>query len=137
MELKQKSKDIKISILKMLNNAGNGHTGGSLSTADIFTALYFQIMNIDPKNPNDPSRDRLILSNGHVAPVMYASLAHSGYFPVDELRIMIVDGIKCHINVVNPKDFMDRTFIEIESKELTKALEHYFDTVWEKAKVIR
>ncbi|MBT3720037.1 transketolase [archaeon] len=88
MELKQKSKDIKISILKMLNNAGNGHTGGSLSTADIFTALYFQIMNIDPKNPNDPSRDRLILSNGHVAPVMYASLAHSGYFPVDELMTL-------------------------------------------------
>lgn len=88
MELKQKAKEIRLDILKMLHNAGNGHTGGSLDMADVFTALYFKIMNHDPNKPEDKKRDRLILSNGHIAPVMYACLAHSGYFPVKELMTL-------------------------------------------------
>lgn len=88
MELKQKAKEIRLDILKMLHNAGNGHTGGSLDMADVFTALYFKTMNHDSKKPQDKNRDRLILSNGHIAPVMYASLAHSGYFPVKELTTL-------------------------------------------------
>lgn len=59
------------------------------------------------------------------------------YYPVEEIRIEITDGIKANLHVVNPKDLMDRTFIEIESLELTKALEHYFDTIWKKAKIIK
>ncbi len=88
MELKQKAKDIRISIIKMLNNSGSGHPGGSLSMADVFTALYFKVMDHDPKDPYDEERDRLILSNGHIAPVMYAALAHRGYFPVEELMTL-------------------------------------------------
>jgi len=59
------------------------------------------------------------------------------YYPVDELRIEITDGKNCSLHVVNPKDSMDRTFIQVESRELTKALEHYFDVIWKKAKPIR
>ena len=84
-ELKLKAKEMRKSIVKMLNKAGSGHTGGSLGMTDIFTALYFKILKHDPNNANDADRDRFILSNGHVAPVWYAALAYSGYFPVEEL----------------------------------------------------
>lgn len=84
-ELSNIAKEIRKSVLESISAAGSGHTGGSLGMADIFTALYFSIMNHDPKNPNWESRDRLILSIGHIAPILYASLAHSGYFTVDEL----------------------------------------------------
>lgn len=84
-DLKLVAKDIRKSIIKMLNKAGSGHTGGSLDMADVFTALYFKVMNHDPNNPDKKDRDRLILSNGHIAPVWYAALAYSGYFPVEEL----------------------------------------------------
>ncbi|MFH0999470.1 MAG: 1-deoxy-D-xylulose-5-phosphate synthase N-terminal domain-containing protein, partial [Bacteroidota bacterium] len=79
---------IRQSIIEMLVKAGSGHTAGSLGMADIFTALYFHILNHDPKNPDWPERDRLILSNGHICPVRYAAMAHSGYFPVDELKTL-------------------------------------------------
>jgi transketolase len=85
MDLKQRAKEIRISIIKMLTKAGSGHTGGSLGMADVYAALYFKVMKHDPKNPYYKNRDRLILSNGHIAPVMYAALAYSGYFPVEEL----------------------------------------------------
>lgn len=76
---------IRWDIVKMLLEAGSGHSAGSLGMADIFTALYFQVLKHDPKRPNWPERDRLVLSNGHICPALYAVLAHAGYFPVDEL----------------------------------------------------
>jgi len=80
-ELEKKAKDIRISIIEMLVEAGSGHTAGSLRMTDIFTTLYFHSMKHDPKKPDWEERDRLVLSNGHICPVMYASMAHSGYFP--------------------------------------------------------
>ncbi|MFA6969032.1 MAG: transketolase [Candidatus Paceibacterota bacterium] len=75
---------IRETIIKMLVAAGSGHTAGPLDMADIFTAFYFHILNHDPKNPAWEERDRLVLSNGHIAPVLYATLAHAGYFPLEE-----------------------------------------------------
>lgn len=72
----------------MLIAAGSGHPGGSLGMTDIFTALYFEIMNHDPKNPDWEERDRLILSNGHICPARYAAMAQSGYFPVEKLKTL-------------------------------------------------
>jgi len=83
--LQNTAKQIRIDIIKSLNKAQSGHTGGSLGMADVFTAIYFKVMKNDPKNPWDPDRDRMILSNGHIAPVWYATLANRGYFPRDEL----------------------------------------------------
>lgn len=83
--LNLKAKDIRISVIQSLAEAGSGHTGGSLGLADVFTALYFSVLNHYPKNPEWEERDRLILSIGHVAPVLYATLAHAGYFPKEEL----------------------------------------------------
>jgi transketolase len=84
-ELKQKANQIRIETIKMITTAKSGHPGGPLGLADIFSALYFQILNHDPSNPNKEDRDRLILSNGHVCAVRYAAMALSGYFPVSEL----------------------------------------------------
>ena len=78
--LKEMAKILRIEIVKMLTLAGSGHTGGSLSSADIVTALYFYKMKHDPKNPNWHARDRFVLSKGHAAPVLYAALAILGYF---------------------------------------------------------
>lgn len=83
--LEEQAKAVRVSIIEMLAAAGSGHTAGPLGMADIFTALYFHILNHDPKNPNWENRDRLLLSNGHIVPVRYAAMAHAGYFPVDEL----------------------------------------------------
>jgi len=88
MELKDIAKDVRRDIIKSLNQAGSGHTGGSLGMADVFTALYFKVMNHNPKDPWNEDRDRLILSNGHIAPVLYSVLARSGYFPVEELMTL-------------------------------------------------
>jgi len=78
--LKDKARQLRIEIVKMLTEAGSGHTGGSLSAADIVTALYFYKMKHDPRNPRWKERDRFVLSKGHAAPVLYAVLALSGYF---------------------------------------------------------
>jgi len=83
--LKGIAKDIRKSVITSLAEAGSGHLGGSLGLADIFTCLYFNLLNHDPTDPAWVGRDRLILSIGHVAPVLYASLAHAGYFPKEEL----------------------------------------------------
>jgi hypothetical protein len=80
--------DIRMSIIDMLEDAGSGHTAGPLGMADIFTALYFHIAKHDPKNPDWVDRDRIILSNGHIVPVRYATMAHAGYFPLDELKTL-------------------------------------------------
>lgn len=84
-DLRRISKEIRENVLISLAEAGSGHTGGSLGLADIFTTLYFNILNHDPDNPDWEDRDRLILSIGHVAPVHYATLAIAGYFPKEEL----------------------------------------------------
>ncbi|GAQ95746.1 transketolase [Thermodesulfovibrio aggregans] len=78
--LEDKARQLRIEIVKMLAKAGSGHTGGSLSAADIVAALYFYKMKHDPKNPQWKDRDRFVLSKGHAAPVLYAALALSGYF---------------------------------------------------------
>lgn len=80
--------NVRMSIIDMLEDAGSGHTAGPLGMADIFTAMYFHILNHDPKNPDWDGRDRLILSNGHIVPVRYATMAHAGYFPVEELSTL-------------------------------------------------
>ncbi|HVM76689.1 MAG TPA: transketolase [Candidatus Paceibacterota bacterium] len=79
---------LRVDIIKMVSGAGSGHIAGPLDTAEIFSALYFYILKHDPKKPNWPDRDRLVLSNGHICPVQYAALAHAGYFPVDELKTL-------------------------------------------------
>ena len=84
--LELRAEDIRESIIKMLVEAGSGHTAGPLGMADIFTCLYFRLLNHNPRHPNWVQRDRVILSNGHIAPVLYATLAHAGYFPVPELK---------------------------------------------------
>ncbi len=83
--LELKANEIRQSIIEMLVSAGSGHTAGPLGMADIFTLLYFAVLKHDPKNVNWEDRDRLILSNGHICPVLYATMAHAGYFPVEEL----------------------------------------------------
>jgi len=87
-ELNKKALIIRRHIIEMITEAGSGHPGGSLSSADILTALYFHVMNIDPKNPKWPDRDRFVLSKGHAAPVLYATLAERGYFPKEELMTL-------------------------------------------------
>lgn len=84
-ELKRKANQIRRHVLEMVYTAKSGHIGGSLSSADIMTYLYFQEMNIDPVQPNWVERDRFVLSKGHVTPVYYATLAERGFFPLEDL----------------------------------------------------
>lgn len=84
-ELETLANTIRQDIIRMLVEAGSGHSAGPLGMADIFTALYFVVLRHDPRNPDWPERDRLILSNGHIVPVRYAAMARAGYFPVEEL----------------------------------------------------
>ena len=86
--LEEMANHIRQDIIEMLVEAKSGHSAGSLGMADIFTALYFHILNHDPKNPAWPDRDRVVLSNGHICPVFYATLANAGYFPVEELMTL-------------------------------------------------
>ena len=85
LELKKIANEVRKGIVTAVHSAKAGHPGGSLSAADIFTYLYFEEMNIDPKNPTDPDRDRFVLSKGHTAPGYYSAMAQRGYFPVEEL----------------------------------------------------
>ena len=87
-ELASKANDIRVSIIEMLLEAGSGHTAGPLDMADVFSVLYFHTLRHDPKNPDWPERDRLVLSNGHICPVLYATMAHAGYFPLAELMTL-------------------------------------------------
>ena len=88
LELARIANNIRISIIEGVYNAKCGHPGGSLSIADIMTYLYFDEMNINPSNPKDPSRDRFVLSKGHTAPALYATLAERGYFPKEDLKTL-------------------------------------------------
>ena len=84
-QLRLIANDIRRDIIKMLLAAGSGHSAGSLGMADVFTALYFEIANITPETRKAPDRDRIVLSNAHICPGLYATLAHRGYFPKKEL----------------------------------------------------
>ncbi len=86
--LKKKATLIRIGVIEGTFNAKSGHPGGSLSIADMLSYLYFNEMNVDPKNPKWENRDRLVLSKGHCAPALYAALAHKGFFSVDELKTL-------------------------------------------------
>lgn len=79
-QLEKKAVEIREDLIKMLVEAGSGHSAGTLGMADIFVAMYFHILNHDPKNPDWKDRDRLVLSNGHIAPICYVTMAHAGYF---------------------------------------------------------
>ena len=85
LELQKRANDVRKGIVTAVHGAKAGHPGGSLSAADIFTFLYFEEMNIDPKNPDMEERDRFVLSKGHTAPGLYSALAYRGYFPVEDL----------------------------------------------------
>ena len=87
-ELKEMAKKLRRHVITMIATAGSGHPGGSLSAADIITALYFRVLRHDPENPQWSERDRFILSKGHAAPILYAALAEAGYFPVAELATL-------------------------------------------------
>lgn len=87
-ELDLKANTIRQEIIKMLVEAGSGHSAGPLGMADVFTALFFEVANLQPQNPNWPDRDRVVLSNGHIAPVLYATMAEAGFFPKSELATL-------------------------------------------------
>ena len=87
-QLEKKANEIRQDIIKMLVKAGSGHSAGPLGMADVFCALYFAVMNHDPKNPGWEGRDRLILFHGHICPVRYAAMARVGYFPLEELKTL-------------------------------------------------
>jgi transketolase len=88
IELEEKANEIRISIIESLLEAKSGHTAGPLGMADTFTVLFFHTMRHDPKKPDWPERDRFVLSNGHICPVLYATMAHAGYFPLEELKTL-------------------------------------------------
>lgn len=88
LRLEKQANSIRQSVIEMLIAAGSGHTAGPLGMADIFALLYFNVLKHDPRNPDWEDRDRLILSNGHICPVLYATMAHAGYFEVEELMTL-------------------------------------------------
>jgi transketolase len=87
-QLEEKALQVRQTIIEMLIEAGSGHTAGPLGMTDVFTALYFGLMRHDPKKPDWQDRDRLVLSNGHICPVLYATMAHAGYIPVEETKTL-------------------------------------------------
>ncbi len=87
-EIKHKANLIRQDIIEMLLQAGSGHSAGPLGMAEVFACLYFEVLQHNPKSPTDENRDRVVLSCGHICPVLYASLAESGYFPKEELKTL-------------------------------------------------
>src|SRR5689334_21471942 len=92
--LQQIANNLRKTVIELLLEAKSGHSAGSLGTADSFAALYFNILNIDPKNPDDEDRDRFILSNGHIVPIWYATLSARGYFDKKELWTFVKTGTR-------------------------------------------
>jgi len=88
LALKKTANEIRKGIVTAVHSAKSGHPGGSLSAADILTYLYFEEMNVDPKDPKKADRDRFVLSKGHIAPALYATLAQKGYFPKEDLKTL-------------------------------------------------
>jgi len=95
-KLKLKANEIRIDLIRMLVSAGSGHSAGPLDMADVFAALFFNIMDHDPKKPKWDKRDRFVLSNGHICPVLYATMAHAGYFQTKELLTLRKLGTRLH-----------------------------------------
>jgi len=87
-DLELKANQLREDVINMLVEAGSGHSAGPLGMADVFAALYFNILRFDPKKPDWPERDRLVLSNGHIVPIRYAAMARAGFFPVKELKTL-------------------------------------------------
>ncbi|MFH1563053.1 MAG: transketolase [Nitrospirota bacterium] len=117
-ELEAKAKEVRRWIIKMLAEAGSGHPGGSLSSADIITALYFKIMNHKPDDPKWEDRDRFVLSKGHCCPALYTALALSGYFPTSELmRLRKIDS-----SLQGHTDMLSTPGVEISSGSLGQGL---------------
>ena len=87
-ELKETARKIRVDVIRAIHEAGSGHPGGSLSATDILTALYFDTMNIDPKNPKMEGRDKFVLSKGHAVPALYATLAERGFYDVEEMMTL-------------------------------------------------
>ena len=92
LQLKMTATRVRMGIVEATHSAKSGHPGGSLSAADVLTYLYFNVMNVDTENPQDPLRDRFVLSKGHAAPALYAVLAERGFFPVRDLTTLRHDG---------------------------------------------
>ena len=88
LQLKLTATRVRMGVIEGTHGAGCGHPGGSLSSADVMTYLYFREMRIDPEQPKDPGRDRFVLSKGHCAPGLYATLAERGFFPVEDLKTL-------------------------------------------------
>ena len=88
LDLKKMAVEVRKGIVTSVYSAKSGHPGGSLSAADIFTYLYFEEMNVDPKNPKGEGRDRFVLSKGHTAPGLYSALAQRGFFSVEDLKTL-------------------------------------------------
>ena len=88
LELQKTANEIRKGIVTAVHSAKSGHPGGSLSAADLFTYLYFEELNIDPKEPDKADRDRFVLSKGHCAPGLYSTLAYRGFFPVEDLKTL-------------------------------------------------
>lgn len=87
-ELTETARRVRIDALKAIAAAGSGHPGGSLSAADIITTLYFNVMNIDPRDPQMEDRDKFVLSKGHAVPALYAALGERGFFPVEDMMTL-------------------------------------------------
>ena len=120
LELQKTANEIRKGIVSGVHAAKAGHPGGSLSAADIFTYLYFEEMNVDPKNPKDPDRDRFVLSKGHTAPGLYAALAEKGYFPKEDLLTLVKAGMQARA-CGNQEA---REFIIVTRDDLVKAISH-------------
>lgn len=87
-QIQDKANAIREDTIRALIEAGSGHSAGSLGMADVFAALFFEVLKHDPNNPDWPERDRFILSNGHICPVLYTTMAHAGYLPIEELKTL-------------------------------------------------
>ena len=92
LQLKMTATRVRMGIIEATHSAKSGHPGGSLSAADVLTYLYFKVLNVDTENPQDPTRDRFVLSKGHAAPALYSVLAERGFFPVQDLTTLRHDG---------------------------------------------
>jgi transketolase len=123
--LEKKANEIRQSIIEMLTEAGSGHTAGSLDMADIFTLLYFNVLQHDPKNPDWEERDRLVLSAGHICPVLYATMAHAVRSVVLQ-KIRNVINIPQVINSDNIKIRMTKCHLKERSSNSTKTIDCYF-----------
>ncbi len=116
--LTKTAQQVRVKTIKILTEAGSGHPGGSLGMADIFTALYFKLLNHSPDNPEWKDRDYLLLSNGHICPVLYATLAQAGYFPQEKLQTLR----KINSDLQGHPKLQPRLGIEISSGPLGQGL---------------